>query len=190
MNDVQGETLPVDLESKPSIGHNAAENLMSNSTICPKCDAKGRKVERTTLESLLHPSAKALLPAGPFRFCRNETCDVVYFDELHLVLFKTNDVMVPVFQKTSAPDRLVCYCFQHTVSGIGQEIMEHGQTDVLESIAFGCRSGLDDCERNNPQGACCLANVRQVVKAALEAQDKANQVSMPCCSCQSEDEES
>jgi hypothetical protein len=32
-----------------------------------------------------------------------------------------------------------------------------------------CRQGLDRCEAANPQGACCLGNVREVVSAAASA---------------------
>lgn len=42
-----------------------------------------------------------------------------------------------------------------------------GASIVPGSITEKCRQGLDRCEEMNPQGACCLGNVRQVVKAAM-----------------------
>jgi hypothetical protein len=158
-------------------------------TSCPGCQAVGRKVDGATPAALLRPDAQARLTGGAYRFCRTESCDVVYFDEARELTFGTADLEVAVFQKSSKPARLVCYCFDHTVESIRDEVTERGVSDVPEAIGKKCRAGLDDCAHNNPQGSCCLGNVRRVVKEALErvgAVAEPHRGSRGCCSSSEE----
>lgn len=141
--------------------------MTHTSEACPSCAQQGRKVELVTLRSLLTDAAKARLADAPMRFCRTPGCDVVYFDEPQAQVFGTADVRVEVFQKSSSPERLVCYCFDHSVASIRDEVAETGTSTVPESIAAKCKAGLDQCEVNNPQGSCCLGNVRKVLKEAI-----------------------
>ena len=130
--------------------------------LCPNCGEKGRSVTSTTLSSHLTDSAKTGLNSTEgFLFCANPACDVTYFGPR---AFLTSDVRFPVFQKSADPQRLVCYCFNHSVAEIEEEILKTGTTTVLSSIRDSCKRGLDQCEKNNPQGSCCLGNVTRVIK--------------------------
>ena len=140
-----------------------------DATTCPECGAKGRSVRPVTLRSLLVPDAVASIGDESYRFCRARPCAVVYFNESHTSVFHTDAVRVVVFQKTDAPDRPVCYCFGHTVRSIEEGIAAAECPDVAQTIAEKCNAGLDDCPKTNPQGACCLGNVRQVIRAAAVA---------------------
>ena len=135
-------------------------------TECPDCGAVGRKVGRITLEALLTEDARTRLgDAESFQFCKTRTCDVVYFGggprTFHVV-----DLCVPIFQKSTEPSRLVCYCFEHHVGEIEDEVQRTGMSSVPDTIGRKCKAGLDRCEERNPQGSCCLGNVRQVMKQA------------------------
>ena len=161
----------------------------SSRTRCHRCEAKGRKVGPSTLWALLLPEAKERLATGEYRFCRNGSCDVTYFGETNDSTFLTCDLKVTVFQKSADPDRPVCYCFAHTVRSIHAEIADHGTSSVPDIIGKLCKAGLDDCEHNNPQGSCCLGNVRRVVKNAVEANGDvlgSRETSHDCCSCSKE----
>lgn len=141
----------------------------SEPTACPHCAQTGRKVDASTLGSLLVDDAKSRLVDAPMRFCRTPQCEVVYFAERQTLAFTTADVKVEVFQKSSSLDCLVCYCFGHSVGGIQQEVHETGRSNVPDAIGEKCKAGLDACEVNNPQGSCCLGNVRKVVRDAITA---------------------
>lgn len=163
----------------------------STRTRCPRCEEKGRKVDHSTPGALLRSEAKERLAAGEYRFCRNGSCDVVYFDETNDVTFLTGDLKVPVFQKSADPNRPVCYCFDHTVRSIQAEVAERGTSDVPDIIGKKCKAGLDDCEHNNPQGSCCLGNVRRVVKDAVDSSGGvmgSREVPHDCCSSSKEPE--
>lgn len=143
------------------------KSLPSSLTACPECGATGRKVGLMTLEALLSESAWGRLGiAENYRFCKTETCDVAYFGDR---TFQRADVRVPIFQKSTEPSRLVCYCFGHKVNEIEDEVWRTGASAVPDAIGQKCKDGLDHCEEANPQGSCCLGNVRQVLKRAQAA---------------------
>lgn len=101
-----------------------------------------------------------------FCFCSTVACDVAYFHPSTGGRVGCAEVRVPIFQKQTEPERLVCYCFQHTVAAIQQELRETGASRIAGDIKAKCAQGLDNCEHTNPQGACCLGNVQRVIREA------------------------
>lgn len=141
---------------------------------CPRCRRRGRPVSRATLESLLVESARSRLRddrRGAYRFCESHGCSVAYYGSSRSC-FVVDEVSVPIFQKSDDPERNVCYCFEHTVRSVGREVSSTGDSDVPERIMVGCRAGLHDCERRNPQGRCCLGNARALVAAGRRASSR------------------
>lgn len=136
---------------------------------CPSCGDKGRKVPRITPLSLLKEVSLARLEqasgAGDLRFCARRDCDVVYFGAFEPPFGKA-ELRVPVLQKSDDPERYACYCFSHTVASIIDEVRRTGTSQIPDLIADKCRRGLDRCEATNPQGRCCLGNIRAIVKDA------------------------
>ncbi len=152
---------------------------------CPSCAQSTRAVKAVTLRTLL--SSAAMPSAGNFegfRFCPTASCEIVYFRPEDGQRFASDSVTVPVFQKSDRAKRLVCYCFDHSVDEINKEVEREGTSSVIESITQKCRNGEDRCEETNPQGSCCLGNVRAVVKAAQEklgTQASPNKEEASCC---------
>jgi len=101
---------------------------------------------------------------GTFHFCGTTDCPVVYFAVDGFTL-TTNDVRHPVTQKDPehAP---VCYCFGFTPAMVREEIQMTGKSTVIERIAAEMKGEFCACEVRNPQGSCCLGNVKAAVKAA------------------------
>ena len=132
--------------------------------LCPQCGRAGRPVSTLTLK---HQVKSQFLPdvnGGGFHFCAAPDCPVVYFAAGGPVL-TTNDVRRLVTQKDSehAP---VCYCFGFTPTMIRDELAATGKSTVIERIAAEMKSDFCACEIRNPQGSCCLGNVKAAVKAA------------------------
>lgn len=138
---------------------------------CPSCEQSGRRVSSTTVDAMLIGGAQATYSGEAMRFCRTASCGVVYFEPAGTLRFGAEDMRVPVFQKSDDPKRLVCYCFRHTVRAVQDEADADGRSGITESITRRCRAGEDDCERTNPQGACCLGNVRRVAKQTESSGD-------------------
>jgi copper chaperone CopZ len=142
---------------------------------CPACESEGRAVKPITIESLV--TDEALVRAGRtdgFRFCAKPSCEVAYFHPETGVRIARRDVRVRIGQKETEPPRPVCYCFGHTIEEIEAEVLATGRSTVADEITAKCRQGLDRCEEANPQGACCLGNVRRAIKHAQARQMEAS----------------
>jgi len=61
----------------------------------------------------------------------------------------------------------VCYCFRHTV---GELLASTPLTSkaILDDIESGIQAEQCACDLRNPQGSCCLGNVRGVLKNQLQ----------------------
>ena len=106
---------------------------------CPTCHESGRKVEAQTLVALLATRARTrVLSSVQYRFCKEPTCDTVYFEEGSEAAFSQTDLRVPVFQKSSDPARPVCYCFGHSVAEIARDAAQSGASPVLAEITEKC----------------------------------------------------
>jgi hypothetical protein len=98
-------------------------------------------------------------------FCRTPTCPVVYFSPDVEQTFTTEQVRERVYQKEpEAAAVLVCYCFQHTAGAIRAASPE-ARAALVDEINAGITAGQCACDIRNPQGSCCLGNVRGLIKA-------------------------
>ncbi len=133
--------------------------------VCPVCGRPGRAVKPATVKSLLSPEALARLdPVRKWYFCPHGDCDVVYHSAE--LAYRRAEVRVPVFQKDPGEDVPVCYCFGWTRRRIREEVRRTGRNTPAEEITAHVRAGRCACEIRNPQGGCCLPNVRRVAEEA------------------------
>ncbi|PJF21534.1 MAG: hypothetical protein CUN56_10580 [Phototrophicales bacterium] len=134
-------------------------------TACPICEQKGRSVDGATVKSLLAISLRHVRNVV-YRFCANPDCDVVYYSEDGEQTFTTDQIRVRVYQKEpEADDVLVCYCFQHTRGDVHQHVAQSTQATLIDDINAGIQAGQCACDWRNPQGNCCLGNVKQLMKS-------------------------
>jgi hypothetical protein len=134
--------------------------------VCPLCGERGKPVSGITLQSLLKPDVVRPLEPGLHYFCSNPPCDVVYYSSPPARLFRRHDLIVRVGIKEKVAPRPVCYCFDHTIEEITEEIDRCGRTGVLDDIKIRMKTACW-CETKNPQGSCCLATVRKCVQTIL-----------------------
>jgi len=127
---------------------------------CPVTGVKGKVVKMVTLKALLQPRALAKIePDSTYRFCPDPSCDVVYFSEAQL--YYTSDIKVSVFQKDESSDVPVCYCFGHSRADVLFSVANG--SDLEASIVGHIKARRCGCEVNNPQGSCCLSNVKTLI---------------------------
>jgi len=109
----------------------------------------------------------------PYRFCRTPDCPTVYYAAGSTGETQTFDeaaLRERVHQKHPTDDDVfVCYCFRHTPSTIRAELLQTGRSTVVERITAGIDADQCACDIRNPQGTCCLGNVRTVVKRIVES---------------------
>jgi hypothetical protein len=134
-----------------------------NARGCANCTERGIAVQLQTVKALLTEVALRRVQQTHYRFCGNPACEAVYFGDAG-DQFDTDDIRVPVWQKEPSGERLLCYCFGETESGIRAELVEHGRTEVVARIRAHIAAQRCACDIRNPRGACCLGDVMAAVK--------------------------
>lgn len=131
---------------------------------CPMNQKVGQPVDTLTLKALLAVPLTQL-SAAEYRFCKAADCPAVYYSADGQQLFGEADLRERVYQKHHADDTvLVCYCFRHTLGSIRVELIQTGASTVIDNITAGIQANQCACDIRNPQGDCCLGNVRQIVR--------------------------
>ena len=134
---------------------------------CPQCGNHGRKVKRVTLKSLLHPERRSDISGEQYHVCLAPECETVYFGAGDAA-FGKSDLSVRFGLKETSSPRPVCYCFEHSIEEIHDEIRRTGQSTVLDSIKADMKGPGCRCEQTNPLGGCCLKSVQQVVEQGFK----------------------
>lgn len=133
-------------------------------TSCPQCGGSGRKVAKVTVEAhTLEARRPPLNGIDGWRFCRTSSCAVGYFGGESDPILLSAMGTVP-FPKSDSPERFVCFCFEHTVAAVAEDVRSNPESTIKAAITEACRSGLDDCALKNPEGVCCLGNVATVIR--------------------------
>lgn len=144
-----------------------AGTSIERNALCPSCGHRGKPVQPITIESLVKQEARTGIGrTDGFRFCAEPACEVAYYHPVTGHKFVRAGVKVRIGQKETSSPRPLCYCFGHTVEEIEEDVRKQGSSPIPDQITQKCRQGLDRCEEANPQGSCCLGNVRQVLKTA------------------------
>lgn len=130
---------------------------------CPMCGKIGKPVQGQTIKSLLSVTLRQVQEVQ-YLFCRTQTCPVVYFSADGEQGFKIEEARERVYQKEpQAEEVFICYCFHHTVGELGKASPE-ARTAIVDNINSGINAGQCACDLRNPQGSCCLGNVRRMIK--------------------------
>jgi len=137
---------------------------------CPTNQKVGSRLDALTLKALLAVPLTVVAPNAAYRFCPAPDCPTVYYRADGQQLFDEADLRERVFQKhADDPDSLVCYCFGYRVGDIQAEL-EHGSAgSIVAQIEAGIQAGQCACDIRNPQGRCCLGNVRRLKERILDS---------------------
>jgi hypothetical protein len=130
---------------------------------CPNCGEKGKLVQGQTVKALFNSSLRQLEETN-YYFCCTQSCAAVYFSSNGKSVVTTSQLRERVYQKEpNADDVLVCYCFKYTVADIRNATQET-RVSIVEDINAGIQANQCACDLRNPQGSCCLGNIRRLIK--------------------------
>lgn len=133
---------------------------------CPHCFQRGSALDTVTVKALLNRSLIEVT-ATAYRFCPTAVCPIVYFAVDTPQIFVVEDIREAVYQKASTDSStLVCYCFHHTIHALDGAVQQHQGQQMIAAITAGIKAGACACDLRNPQGSCCLGNVRARVQGA------------------------
>lgn len=145
----------MDVCCRPSAARSAAA--------CPQCGTLCAAVESQTVRAIVTEASVARVRSGHHRFCAAPHCNVVYFDDTGRIFYQ-RDVQVPVWQKLSPDQRIVCYCFGETETSSREEIERSGSSGAVERVRAHVGADRCACAVRNPRGACCLGDLIAAVK--------------------------
>ena len=127
---------------------------------CPGCGGAGERVEwvtpRHTLLAALRPMATA---ARRYAFCPAPACATVYYTDDGRQRFTVDDLIHPVTCKSAAADTPLCYCFKESKGAVRAELAARGRSGVVARIEERMAERGCFCEKSNPRGVCCLAEI-------------------------------
>ena len=131
--------------------------------VCPQCGKVGKLVQRQTVKALVSVSLREVQDMQ-YLFCQTRTCPVVYFSTNSEQRFVVDQICEKVYQKEpQAEDVFICYCFRYTAGDLGAAAHEERMA-IIDDINIGINAGQCACDLRNPQGSCCLSNVRTMIK--------------------------
>ena len=134
------------------------------SVLCSTCGQKGKPIDILTLKALLAVPL-TVLSAVEYAFCRTPDCPTVYYSLDGQQQFGEDALRERVHQKhQTADDVFVCYCFRHSPGSIRAELLATGNSSTIATVTAGIQAGQCACDIRNPQGSCCLGNVRATVQ--------------------------
>ena len=134
----------------------------SSEVVCPHCHQKGKAIQGQTVKALVIISLRNLTEAQ-YHFCHTPSCPVVYYTAAGDMI-TTQQLRERVYQKEpDADDVPICYCFRHTAGEVRNATPEARAAIVHDNNA-GIRANQCACDLRNPQGSCCLGNVRELIK--------------------------
>ena len=138
------------------------QRLPRTLNVCPTCGTAGKPVQGQTVKSLLSVSLRQVQDMQ-YLFCRTQTCPVVYFSEHGEQIFTIEDIRERIYQKEPEDIAVfICYCFRHTVGDL-LAASPDGRLAMIDNINSGISAGQCACDLRNPQGSCCLGNVRSMI---------------------------
>ncbi len=157
-------------ECPPEAGAATCEPTTTRASVaCPACTQRGSTIDTLTLKAMLVRPLTELRDVE-YRFCRSPECPTVYYSADGEQQFLERDIRESVHNKHPDDDSVfVCYCFRHTPESIKREFDLTGRSTVVAAITAGMQAGQCACDIRNPQGTCCLGNVRAVIERAEAA---------------------
>ena len=106
---------------------------------CPECPTTGKLVGAAPVQ----PHAPDAID-GPWSFCPNASCPVVYFLDYDVI--DDGHVVSQVGRKSESKPVPVCFCFGHTAAAIAADLAQYGRSTIKESVKDAVAGGLCACE--------------------------------------------
>jgi len=99
--------------------------------------------------------------------CLDEECDVVYYSLEQDIVFRKNDLKIPVWYKKDADPKYICYCSKVTEEQIIDAVLKKGAKNIKDIIRITGAMENCNCEVNNPLSKCCSPYIQETIDKAL-----------------------
>jgi NAD(P)H-nitrite reductase large subunit len=127
----------------------------------------GIKVKNYTVKNLVLDELAELVGDMDYYLCRNEKCDIVYYNVENSLNFNKQKVKVPIWFKENANPKYVCYCSKVTEAQVINAVVNDGAKSVDDIVILTRAMKNSQCQRNNPLGTCCHQIIQDAIDKAL-----------------------
>ena len=132
--------------------------------ICSQCKQPGKKVTGQTVKALISVSLRKIHEETEYYFCPTQSCPTVYFTGDSQHTFTLDIIRERVYQKEpDNPAVQMCYCFNYSVGDV-KNASNLTRQAIVTDINTGIKAGQCACDLRNPQGSCCLGNIRNLIQ--------------------------
>ncbi|MDC0336214.1 (2Fe-2S)-binding protein [Pseudodesulfovibrio sp.] len=136
-------------------------------TECPECGEKGMRVKAGTVRYLLYNAYRDKVNDKIYGLCLSPDCSVAWYAQDGSHHFTTGDTTTPIWTKTDADPKYVCYCHEITSPMIAQAIDRKGLRSIEEIILHYRDEMKCSCAVKNPSGQCCFEEFEKIIAEAL-----------------------
>jgi len=96
--------------------------------------------------------------------CRNEECDIAYYNAEANMSFNLNQVNVPLWFKKDADPKYACYCSKVTEEQVINAVLQDGAANMKEVLKITGAMSNSVYQKKNPLGKCC----HQIIQVAID----------------------
>lgn len=118
-------------------------------------------VQNVTVRHLVKDDLLESVGSDDYYLCMTENCNMVYFKPGNV--FYRTDLTVPVWFKTNANPKYICYCNKVTQEQIEDAIINHNANNMKDVIRLTGAMMNGQCLQNNPTGKCCGSVIQQII---------------------------
>jgi len=93
---------------------------------------------------------------------------MVYFNLDQSLIFKTDDMKIPIWFKKDSNPKYICYCNHVTENQIIEAILDKQAKTIKDIIRITGAMKNANCETNNPLGKCCGTVIQEIIHKTLE----------------------
>jgi len=136
--------------------------------ICPKCGVPAIRVNNKAVMWNLSKSKNITIDLKlKWSICLNPNCNCSFFSKDNV--FKTSDLIRPLFFKDSSDNVPICYCSDITRGEI-KNAVRNGCKTINEVQAYTKKNITGICEEKNPLGKCCRNVFLKTIKHGIKGE--------------------
>lgn len=138
--------------------------------LCPVCEKQGTLVKNFTVRHIVMDQLTEQVGIHDYFLCRNEECDIAYYNREVKMSFTKNQVNVPLWFKNDADPKYACYCSKVTEEQVINAVLHDGAANMKEVLKITGAMSKSECQKKNPIGKCCHQIIQVAIDKALSMQ--------------------
>ena len=136
-------------------------SLVEKKLPCPKCSNIGLTIDPITVRNLVNASKTAKIDDDEYYLCMSPDCDVTYYNKA--LLLETADLNVPIWFKSAADPKYICYCSKVTEKEAIDAILLRDAKTIKDIVAITGAMKNANCLKNHPTGKCCSSEFQKLL---------------------------